>query len=871
MLIAQDKIIYGSSAYSVTASSITDGKYRAEVTGTNSIRSNYTPAFSENFNRVLIFKFAINGKDNERAPGLDHRVYLNPDKGEFTTPVLVFGKEDPYGTDMGQGKDNPILPGQSFNITFRLDMRQTLEELNTKGFYTTYSGEKISKNDFNGVYIAGSAEPLTWDFAGLNKNDKFKLTDTDKDGIYKITLKFTNKVQYETDNDGYAVRRLREVPAGIPVYNSSYPLLNALYRMSIDEMLLDVRDDGAYMAGAKWTGVWTRDVSYSILLSLAIVQPDVCKTTLMAKVKNGMIIQDTGTGGAWPVSTDRMIWAVAAYEVYLTTGDKKWLKNIYDIISRSIEADLVTVFDPATGLVKGESSFLDWREQTYPVWMDPKDIYESKCLGTNAAHAMTYKLMAEIGRLLGKDGTKYKDKYESLKAAINKNFWMEEKGYYGQFIYGRAYPVLSPKSETLGEALTVISGVAGDRAARVIKSMPVMPYGSPAVYPMEKNIPPYHNNSVWPFVEAYKMWAARQVNNEDAVLQSISGIMRAAGLFLSNKENFVAGNGNCAGTEINSDRQLWSVAGSLSINYRVLFGMEFTGEKLFFKPFIPSSLGGKHTLTGLKFGKAVYDITVTGSGNAVSSFRVDGKEKEEHAAGPNMKGKHKIEIELRPGAIENGLNLTENYFTPAVPVVTIAGESVSWNRVDGAVNYFVYKNGRRIGSTSENKYGVIKNDIVDEYQVCAADKNGITSFLSEPVYCGNNIISIPLTASAEGIKLNSVQGEKHEFKFDLIDGGEFILAFVYSNGNGPVNTDNKCAVRTVYLDGDFAGTLVLPQRGTNDWKSEGLSNGLKIKCSAGKHRIKVEFGPLNNNMNYSINEAVIKSIQLMQINSVYRK
>ena len=31
----------------------------------------------------------------------------------------------------------------------------------------------------------------------------------------------------------------------------------------------------------------------------------------------GRIVQDTGSGGAWPVSTDRMVWLLAAWEVYI--------------------------------------------------------------------------------------------------------------------------------------------------------------------------------------------------------------------------------------------------------------------------------------------------------------------------------------------------------------------------------------------------------------------------------------------------------------------------------------------------------------------------------------------------------------------------
>src|SRR6185295_1194044 len=115
----------------------------------------------------------------------------------------------------------------------------------------------------------------------------------------------------------------------------------------------------------------------------------------------GRIIQDTGTGGSWPVSTDRMTWALAAWEVYAMTGDRTWLRQSYDIIRRSAEADRHAAFDPATGLFRGESSFLDWREQSYPRWMQPADIYQSEALGTNAVHHGAYRVLAAMARELG--------------------------------------------------------------------------------------------------------------------------------------------------------------------------------------------------------------------------------------------------------------------------------------------------------------------------------------------------------------------------------------------------------------------------------------------------------------------------------------
>lgn len=45
-----------------------------------------------------------------------------------------------------------------------------------------------------------------------------------------------------------------------------------------------MREDGALSAGAKWPGVWTRDVALSAILSLAIVAPDATRRSLLAKV-----------------------------------------------------------------------------------------------------------------------------------------------------------------------------------------------------------------------------------------------------------------------------------------------------------------------------------------------------------------------------------------------------------------------------------------------------------------------------------------------------------------------------------------------------------------------------------------------------------
>ena len=42
--------------------------------------------------------------------------------------------------------------------------------------------------------------------------------------------------------------------------------MDALYNLSVDDLGKDINSDDTLQAGAKWQGVWTRDISYSIVL-----------------------------------------------------------------------------------------------------------------------------------------------------------------------------------------------------------------------------------------------------------------------------------------------------------------------------------------------------------------------------------------------------------------------------------------------------------------------------------------------------------------------------------------------------------------------------------------------------------------------------
>src|SRR5688500_15535115 len=212
--------------------------------------------------------------------------------------------------------------------------------------------------------------------------------------------------------------------------------------------------------------------------------PDEVRRSLVIKVdSSGRITQDTGTGGSWPVSTDRMAWALAAWELYAVTGDRTWLRQCYDVIRRSADADLAVAFDSTTGLFRGESSFLDWREQSYPAWMDPRDIYQSQSLGTNALHYATYRVLSRMASLLGESPSRWDSVAVRVRQATTTTSCHTNIDYYGRVGYVLVHESVAPLAEGLGGALALLEAVAavGQREVFVDRA-PVAPFGVPILW-----------------------------------------------------------------------------------------------------------------------------------------------------------------------------------------------------------------------------------------------------------------------------------------------------------------------------------------------------------------------------------------------------
>ena len=688
------------------------------------------------------------------------------------------------------------------------------------------------------------------------------------------------------------VWKLRNDISGYPHLSASSVLQQAIYNMGLDEMVNAVEPDTTLRTGKEWAGVWTRDVSYSIILSMAALQPQASMISLRHKVNaNGRIIQDTGSGGAWPVSTDRMVWALAAWEIYKVTGDRKWLEYAYPIVKNSIGDDFKTVYAPS-GLVRGETSFIDWREQSYPKWMQTADIYNSEAMNTNVVHAATLQILSEMAKALGKkkEAGEWQVRADRLKELINKEFYLNDKGYYGMYRYGRNHLIMNPRSETLGESLAILYDVASpEQALSITENMAVTPYGPGIFYPQIADMPSYHNNALWPFVASYWTLANAKAGNDEGTLQGFGSVVRPAALFATNKENFNLENGDIQ-TELNSSNMLWSLSGNLALTNRVLFGINFEPDGIRFSPAVPRALADTRTLSNFPYRGGRLNITVSGYGDKVASLTLNGKtlDPEKTVPASRLKGDCNIEIRLSDQPMASAkVNNRPNLKAPLTPIAWLerdpatGGTILQWNPIEYIGEYIVLRDGKEVGRTRSTSWPVTDG----EWQVAGVSGEGVEGFASEPRMVGEIIavqmpgestamtsaeISYPAVTPSTGwhgqgfVETDHRTGTLH-VPVTVPQGGIYSLALRYANGNGPVNTENKCAIRTVEVNGVKAGTVVMPHRGTGNWYDWGLTNPVRVKLPAGESVITISFLPEDENMNLKTNHALIDEVVLTRM------
>jgi predicted alpha/beta superfamily hydrolase len=424
--------------------------------------------------------------------------------------------------------------------------------------------------------------------------------------------------------------------AALPTVRSGNLAFDALFALAGTEMKQDsvseIRDGSynggnaipceCFETGELWHYVWTRDLSYAASLSLGMLDPQRVRNSLLFKVsgyRDGVkpgahaagsadgqqIIQDTGSGGSWPVSTDRVSWAFGADEALKALAPeerKTFAATALKALSNTLENDRLAVYDRVDGLYNGEESFLDWREQSYAPWIagDLASMATSKALSTNAGHYKALTLASQLAREQG--NTALAAKYEAwaadLKRAINQRFWQADSGMYSSVTAGHFDSAPMYKYDWLGQSLAIVTGIADEKQAQgILAHYPHGPLGAPVIYPQQSDTAVYHNRAMWPFVTAYGLKAAAMTGNVAVADAAYDTLMRGAATNLSNMENleWLSGqpmlkDGKLSGPVVNSRRQLWSVGAYLGMVVGDVFGVQTSDDGIVLRPFVTAKL-----------------------------------------------------------------------------------------------------------------------------------------------------------------------------------------------------------------------------------------------------------------------------------------
>ncbi len=532
------------------------------------------------------------------------------------------------------------------------------------------------------------------------------------------------------------------------------PLAEAAYNLTMDEIFKSINYDetfgDVFYTGTNWHKVWTRDTAISMQYILSWMFPEISTNCAKAKVvgKDGNLTfeEDTGTGGSYPVSTDRIIMMLAVWETYLADGNEETLEYFYEVASNTIKQDYTVVYDKEAGLFRGETCGLDHRDKTYGDWTGEDDqngivtIAEGKAASTNIIYCQAMKILSEAATILGKDEAEAKawaDLAADLEEAISTRLWHEELGTYSSWEYPdwMGSP-LAYKQDVLANGYAVWYNIGGqEKSDSIMENHTLVPFGANTVYP-QKNAQrwtdyKYHDSGVWPGWEALLMIGAVNNANENNLLaeEIWNSCIRGAVACLTNYEviDYETGEG------LHSTQQLWSVAATMAGYYRVLFGMEYTADGITFDPYVPDWMEGPFYISEYMYRGAVLNMELHGKGDTVESIYVnDEKVANDYVLPTDAEGEYYIVINLKDSGKEDKINLKDENTAkaPNAPTATLSGSTLRWNAIKNCT-YKVWTGTEYVDvegtsyTIDTTKYGC--------YSVVAVDKTtGLWSELSAP-------------------------------------------------------------------------------------------------------------------------------------------
>ena len=402
-------------------------------------------------------------------------------------------------------------------------------------------------------------------------------------------------------------------------------------------------------------------------------------------------------------------------------------------------------------------------------------------------------------------------------------------------MYGDMYPILSMSADNRANPLSVILGVASpEMGRRLMKSRPTLPDGMPAVYPAINDA----SAKPAPDLQAMQGIAAAYTKNENAMLEAMGPLW-------------------CM-TIDRDDCCAWP-----GLLLRGLFGLRLHPDGLSVTPFIPDRMPGDKRLSNLRFRDTVLDICIHGSGDKIVSFTVDSIRQERAFIDADISaGHHSIDIVMSGNSISDRPDntvITKAALTPPEPKMfwenEREGKILNYDR--DAI-YDVYQNGIMTECLTGPEYTVTDTgttviNIVPTVDNIVPTVDGSGGFSPRPHISATPAarIHIPATAitprraplhlirnketATRYIELAARHNTRITFYVQAPSEGEYFISIGYSNGT------TETAIRTLEVNGQYAGTMIFPPETHNDWISVRQSSTATAWLRAGTNKLSLTY------------------------------
>lgn len=460
--------------------------------------------------------------------------------------------------------------------------------------------------------------------------------------------------------------------------------INTAYRLAVATLAANIlpfkdgllkKEEPVIIAGLGcYVTPWTRDAAINVWNACGLICSDEALNTLKSVLKKtdaGYVIG----GEYW----DCIIWTAGAWWQYLYTGDKEFLKLAYNAVENSLAFFEETEFSQELNLFRGPACYGDGVAAYPDIYAqngesgiitfasENKELCEDKgfgipiyALSTNCLYYYAYILADKMACELEKP-QKYSFRAENMKKAINSVFWNKEKQTYN-YIYDKFGGCDS--AEGMGLSFALLFDIADEEKKQaVIKNAPSTPYGFPCVYPSfsRYNTPDgmgfgRHSGTVWPHIQGF--WADamalnRKVEKFDkefkAQTDNAIRYYQFAEIYHPLTGEIYGGRQERSKKGISEwdsePYQTWSATAYLRNVYMNLVGMRFETDGIRFMP-VGSSLTDSVTLKSVRYRDSVLNIHLSGKGNIVKKFFINGEIQMKPFVPSNQKGNVNIDIEM---------------------------------------------------------------------------------------------------------------------------------------------------------------------------------------------------------------------------------